>query len=57
MAAPDVCTTVPTEENMEINQAVTDQVQTDDIEIIDENPSEEERKLVINIKEVVLKRY
>ena len=54
MAAPDVCTTVPTEENMEINQAVTDQVQTDDIEIIDENPSEEERKLVINIKEVVL---
>ena len=57
MAAPDICTAVPTEENMEINQAVTDQVQTDDIEIIDENPSEEERKLVINIKEVVLKRY
>ena len=54
MAAPDVCTAVPTEENMEINQAVTDQVQTDDIEVIDENPSEEERKLVINIKEVVL---
>lgn len=51
MAAPDVCTAVPTtEENMEINQAVTDQIQTDNIEMLDEDPSEEERKLVINLR-------
>ena len=50
MAAPDVCVAVPaTEENMEINQPVTDQVQTDDTEILDAGPSEEERKLVINL--------